>query len=200
MPNATIAALRRALSNRQKQTVDAPSLKPASVLVLLYSKNGEYCMLLNKRTEAVEHHKGEIAFPGGSKDSGDKDFLDTALRETYEEMGIKPEDVTILGELDDVVTASHFAVRPFVGTIPYPYPFKPSPIEIAEVLEVPVRELLDQANLREEVRWVDGRVGKSHCYAYGDHLVFGATAKIVKQILQSLSGTDYSSNDGSKVS
>ena len=187
--DATIAAIERILSTRTKKSVTDTSLTPAAVLLLLYPKDGEYCMLLNKRTEEVEHHKGEISFPGGATDPDDQDFLDTALRETYEEMGINREDVTILGELDDVTTRSSFGVRVFVGTIPYPYPFKPSDIEIAEVLEVPMRELLDPSNLREEVRSVNGTASASYSYAYGQHLVYGATAQIVTQFLELLPDT-----------
>lgn len=179
----TIDAVRRALTNRKKSSVRDESLDPASVLVLVYPKDGEHCILLNKRTDEVEHHKGEISFPGGARDPEDRDFLDTALREAYEEMGIRREDVTVLGELDDVATRSQFGVRVFAGTIPYPYPFKPSAIEIAEVLEVPVRQLLDPANLREEVRWTEGGVTRAYSYAWGRHLIFGATAQIVTQFL-----------------
>ena len=179
----TIEAVRQTLSGREKRSVNDESLVPAAVMVLLYRKDGEYCLLLNKRTEDVEHHKGEISFPGGARDPEDRDFRDTALRETHEEMGITPADVTVLGELDDVATRSRFGVRVFVGTIPYPYPFKPSSVEIAEVLEVPVRGLLDPDNRRQEVRWMNGKTAKQYCYAFEDHLIFGATAQIVKQFL-----------------
>jgi len=184
-----IEAVRRILSTYKKKSIHDQSLMPAAVLILLYPKDGEHCILLNKRTDEVEHHKGEISFPGGAKDPEDRDFLDTALRETYEEMGVKPEDVTILGQLDDVATRSRFGVRVFVGTIPHEYPFKSSAIEIAEVLEVPMSGLLDPANRREEVRWVDGKVSKAYCYAYGEHLIFGATAQIVTQLLELLPDT-----------
>ncbi len=187
MADSTIEeTIRRVLSARKKVAVQDQSLMPAAVLLLLYPKDGEYCILLQKRTDGVEHHKGEISLPGGSRDSDDRDFLDTALREVHEEMGIRPEAVTVLGDLDDVVTRSQFGIRVFVGTIPYPYPFKPSPVEIAEVLEVPVAELLSSANRREEVRWVDGRASKSYSYAYKEHLIFGATAQIVTQFLELL--------------
>ena len=75
-------------------------------------------MLFNKRSEHVDKHKGEIAFPGGGWESGDATILDTALRETWEEMSIDPADVTVLGELDDIVTISDFVVTPYVGAIP----------------------------------------------------------------------------------
>ena len=181
--DAIVEAVERTLSTRKKKSISDQSLMPAAVLILLYSNNGEYCILLNKRAQEVGYHKGEISFPGGGRDPSDGSFSDTALRETHEEMGINPGDVRLLGELDEVATRSQFGVRVLVGTIPYPYPFKPSPVEIAEVLEVPIRDLLGPANHREEVRWVGGKGIKSYSYAYGDHLIFGATAQIVTQFV-----------------
>ena len=183
---STPALLQQVLSKRVKKNVTGSDLIPAAVLLLLYAKEGAYHVLLNKRSELVEHHKGEISFPGGARDPVDKNFLDTALRETEEEMGVSRADVTILGELDDIVTRTNFGVRVFVGTIPYPYPFKPSQDEIAEVLEVPLSVLQDPANLRQDARWVDGQLITSNAYACGEHLVFGATATILEQFLDLL--------------
>ena len=178
--------LEHILSTRKIKSVQDRSLKPAAVFLFLYPKDGNYSILLNKRTETVEHHKGEISFPGGARDPEDEDFLDTALRESHEEMGIHPQDVRVLGQLDDIATRSGFGVRVYVGTIPYPYPFEPSALEIAQVLEVPIVQLLDPANLRDEVRWVKGESSNSPCYAFQEHLIFGATAQIVKQFLELL--------------
>ena len=175
--------IKKALAGRVQKTVAGASLTPAAVLLLLYPKDGEYCILLNKRSQEVEHHKGEISFPGGAKDPQDRDFLDTALRETHEEMGIKPADVTILGQLDDVTTRSGFKVSVYVGTIDYPYDFKPSDIEIAEVLEVPLSVLRDPASLRVDTRWEEGREVNGYAYAYNGHLIYGATARILQQFL-----------------
>ncbi len=180
----TLDSIRQVLARRIKWTVTDDSLMPAAVLLLLYPKDGEYRVLLNKRSEQVEHHKGEISFPGGARDQDDRDFLATALREAEEEMGINPADVSILGELDDVVTRSRFGVRVFIGTIPYPYPFKPSDLEIAEVLEVPVASLYDPANIRWETRWSGSELVTAYSYAFNEHLVFGATAKILQQFLE----------------
>ncbi len=183
---STPALLQQVLAKRVKKNITDSDLMPAAVLLLLYAKEGAYHVLLNKRSELVEHHKGEISFPGGARDPEDRDFLDTALRETEEEMGVKRGDVTILGELDDIVTRSNFGVRVYVGTIPYPYPFQPSQDEIAEVLEVPLSVLQDPANLRQDARWVDNQLTTSYAYACGEHLVFGATATILEQFLDLL--------------
>jgi 8-oxo-dGTP pyrophosphatase MutT (NUDIX family) len=178
--------LRKELSQRATLSVDDSSLTPAAVLVVLYDKDGEYCVLLNKRSEEVEYHKGEISFPGGARDPEDTDFVDTALRETEEEMGVNRQDVTVLGELDEVVTRSRFHVKVFVGSIDYPYNFKPSAVEIAEVLEVPIPSLNDPSNWRVETRLEAGAFVSTRSYAYNEHIIFGVTARILQQFLEVL--------------
>lgn len=189
MRDTTIERVRRILSGRTKRGIENPSLAPAAVLLLLYLKDGEYHVLFNKRSQHVAHHKGEVSFPGGARDPEDGDMRSCALRETWEEMGIRPEDVTILGELDEVATRSNFTIHTFVGTIPYPYPFRVSEGEIAEVLEVPLSTLLDRQSLREEVYLrPDGRLACNHAYSYNHHLIYGATARIAQQFLDLLRG------------
>ena len=178
--------LKRALAKRVVERVDGDGLMPSAVMIVLYPKDGEYCILLNKRSELVEHHKGEISFPGGARDSEDRDGLETALRETEEEMGIKRDDVTVIGEMDEVVTRSGFRVQVFTGTIEYPYEFNPSAIEIAEVLEFPIPVLIDRANHRTETRWEDGQPITSYSYVYQEHVVFGATARILQSCIDIL--------------
>ncbi len=163
------------------------SLTPAAVLLLLFQKEGHYHIIFNLRTQQVEHHKGEISFPGGVYDEGDENLMATALRENWEEMGIRKGDVTVLGELDDLQTRSNFRISPFVGTFPYPYEYKASPIEVAQVLEVPVDHLLESAN---QIHVVQGRGGESqmeHSYRYQDHVIWGATARILYQFLTLIS-------------
>ncbi|MDE0719352.1 MAG: CoA pyrophosphatase [Dehalococcoidia bacterium] len=178
--------IKQALAKHVAERVDGTGMMPASVMILLYFKDGEYCILLNKRSEEVEHHKGEISFPGGARDLEDRDSLETALRETEEEMGIKREDITVLGEMDEIVTRSNFQVSVFTGTIEYPYKFTPSAIEIAEVLEFPVSALLDPANRRVETRWDNGKTVTSYSYVHEEHVVFGATARILQSCIEIL--------------
>ena len=186
MGELTLDLVRDALARRQRITAADEGLMPAAVMLLLYPKDGEFCVLLNKRSMTVEHHKGEMSFPGGARDPEDADFEDTARRETEEEMGINRHDITILGRLDDNVTRSNFLVKVFVGTIPYPYEFKPSSHEIAEVVEIPISVLRDPATLRWDSRIENGERIAVRSYGYQQHLVYGATAKILDQFLETI--------------
>ena len=188
MSGSTLEAIRGALSCHTKSTVSDPSLVPAGVLVLLYPKNGEYCVILNRRSEQVEHHKGEISFPGGSREPQDSDLRETALRETHEELGVRPGDVDLLGELDDTPTISNFVITPYVGAIGYPYDFKPSELEVTEVLEVPISALRDDKNLRDDVRLIEGRLVHSTSYVYEGQVIFGATARVLTTFLRLVEG------------
>lgn len=186
MEALTTERLRGVLSSNPKKAIADASLTPAGVMVLVYPKDGEHCVLLNKRTDKVEHHRGEISFPGGAKDPGDATLLHTALRETHEEMGITPESVQVLGELDDVPTTTRFLVSPFVGTIAYPYDFRPSKAEVAEVLEVPLALLASADSVRDEVRVTDSGLAYAPTYAYNGHLIYGATARVLRRFLELL--------------
>ncbi len=171
------------LSLRERKAIQNPSLTRAAVLVPLFHKNGKCHLLFTKRTDLVKHHKGEISFPGGMVDEDDLSLEKTALREAYEEIGLREEDVQILGALDDIVTVTEFIVTPFVGLFPYPYPFKTSPVEIAELIEVPLSFLLTKENVTEHEISRMGRREIIHAYQYGEHTIWGATARILKQFL-----------------
>ena len=124
--------------------------------MLVYPKEGELHLLLNKRSESVEDHKGEVSFPGGRMDDGDGSLLDTALREAHEEVGVRPEDVRVIRRLDDVETSTGYRVTPFLGAIPGGYPFVVSTVEVAALVEVPVAALVDGSTVRDETRFEDG--------------------------------------------
>jgi 8-oxo-dGTP pyrophosphatase MutT (NUDIX family) len=178
-----VEKIREILSRRERKQIEHPEFPRAAVLVPLFEKEGYCHLLLTRRTDQVKHHKGQISFPGGVFDDEDADLERTALRETFEEVGVKEEDVQILGPLDDIVTISEFVVTPFVGIIPYPYPFQLSPREIAELIEVPVAPLLDPNCFGEKGIIDNGRKRTVESYQYQHHIIWGATARILKQFL-----------------
>ena len=189
--------IKEILACREKACIDQPGLMRAAVLIPLFKKNGEYYVLLTRRTDKVRHHKGQISFPGGRQDPGE-DFLATALREAKEEMGIEAKDVRILGELDDMCTvASDFCIAPFVGLIPYPYPFKINRHEIEEIIEVPLSVFLDETKFREEFRSHNGEPVPVYFYQHDEHTIWGATARILKQLMDLISKEDQKSESGS---
>jgi len=180
--------IRSFLAGYQPVRLSVDETTPAAVLLLLYEKDGEPHILLTRRTDYVEHHKGETSFPGGAFDSDDGDLLTTALRETEEEIGVRRQDVEVLGRLDDIVTITEFLVSPFVGVLASPdYPFVLNAHEVAELVEVPLRHLLDERNLERAVRQLHDRPVAILTYLYGDHRIWGATARILKGFLDHLS-------------
>jgi len=181
---------RELLREYTPRSIHAPDARPAAVLLLLYHDRGTERLLLTRRTDTVEHHKGQISFPGGGVHAGDHDLSVTALRETWEEVGVRPEHVEILGRLDDIITISNYHVAPFVGVLHHtPYEFISSPIEVAEVLEPPLDHLLDEDNLELETFSVDGVVRLMPAYHFDGHRIWGATARMLQELLELLRGS-----------
>ncbi|MCX6002143.1 MAG: CoA pyrophosphatase, partial [Chloroflexi bacterium] len=146
-----IEEIRKTLAARKKISIVDSSLTDSAVLLPIYQKHGKCHIIFTKRTDHLTHHKGQISFPGGGRHEDDKTMLETALRESYEEIGLKETDVQILGELDDAATVtSLYRIVPFVGLIPYPYDFKIDRFEVDEVFGLPLEGLLNNANRQEE--------------------------------------------------
>jgi len=182
-----IDQVRKILNTRERRIIEQPSLARAAVLVPLFKKGQDCNIVFTKRSDNVRYHKGEISFPGGVFDERDLELERTALREADEEIGLKENDVQIIGVLDDIITVTQFIVTPFVGLFPYPYPFELSPIEIAELIEVPLSALLDEGSFSE--REIIRGTGKEvvYAYQYENHIIWGATARILKQFLDLIS-------------
>jgi 8-oxo-dGTP pyrophosphatase MutT (NUDIX family) len=177
--------IREVLSRRKKKAEDPTGFMPAAVLLPLFEKGGDFHLVFTKRTETVNYHKGQISFPGGRPHPGDKSMLDTALRETWEEIGLPPRDAEVLGELDDFATyTTGFIISPFVAAIPFPHKFTANPAEVDQIIEVPLRVLQDKKNFAEEMLDLGGRQIMQYFYHYRDHVIYGATARIVKHFLE----------------
>ncbi|NIQ38328.1 MAG: NUDIX domain-containing protein [Proteobacteria bacterium] len=171
------------LAARERKVIHSDNLTPAAILLPLFRKERGCYVLFTKRTETVKHHKGEISFPGGAYDQEDKTLQRTALRESFEEIGLKERDVELLGCLDDVETLTRYLIRPFVGVFPHPYAFEVNRHEIEEIIEVPLESLLEKDRFEEKRIFLDGGERTVFTYRYGKHLIWGATAKILKQFL-----------------
>jgi 8-oxo-dGTP pyrophosphatase MutT (NUDIX family) len=188
--SSMILRVRQTVGAHRPRRIPLEGRAPAGVLLLFYDIAGQTHLLFTKRTELVEHHKGQISFPGGAEEPSDPDLLHTALRETFEEVGVMPEDVELVGQLNDIVSRmSHFVISPYVGiiTASVPYPFKPAHHEVEEILEVPLAHLLDDANVIREMRSLEGEEVEVSSYRFGKHIIWGATARILRQLLALLS-------------
>ena len=182
----TSGIIRKVLAENPAKVIKDTSLIPSAVMVLFYQKENQHCILLNKRTDTVEHHKGEISFPGGRKDDQDSSLLDTALRETEEEMGIRIKDINVLGQIDDMPTNSNYLISAFVGTISYPYHFKPSDIEVAEIIEAPLSTLTDPEHFHFQIRMVGGQPLECPEFNYLGHRIWGATGRVLYNFIKLL--------------
>ena len=174
--------LSQALTRREKRNIAAPNRTPAAVLIPIYYKDGQHYIVFIKRTEKVKVHKGQISFPGGTFSREDKTLIDTARRESAEEIGLMPNDIEVLDELDDEVSqASNYIISPFVALIPWPYQFKVDGEETEEVIEVPISVLQDKGYQRQEI--INGEAVTSYFYHYQGRVIWGTTARILKKFL-----------------
>ena len=187
--NEMWSAARAAAQAHAVRRMEPDARQPASVLIPLIQLRGEPHVVLTVRSHDVEHHKGEISFPGGAMDASDADLRVTALRESQEEVGIHPSHVEILGEISHHVTRTGFHITPYVGIVSgAPYAYEANPGEVAEILEVPVSHLLDLRNTEERRVQRDGREIRMRSYRWGDHLIFGATAMMLRSFLDEMAG------------
>jgi len=180
-----MAEIAARLEAREREPIQPPEgRRRAAVLLPLFVRDGALRVLLTRRTDTVEHHRGQISFPGGVEEEDDDSPWATAMRETEEELGIAPGDVRLLGALTPLVTVTDFFVEPFAGAIPYPHVLKPAAAEIAEVIDVPIAAFLDPKTL--ERRMLPGRDEPTLFYHYGSHVIWGATARMLKELLDAI--------------
>ncbi len=178
--------IRGYLTTRARSEIDPGLLRPAGVLVPFLREDDELKLVLTLRTDEVEHHKGQISFPGGVMDAADRSIVETALREAEEEIGLPRDRVRVLGLFDDLATPSGFSITPVVGYIERLPALNAHPAEVAEILKVPVSFFLDTTYHSEEIRERMGILQPVHRYLYGHHDIWGATAAIIHGLLRGL--------------
>jgi len=156
----------------------------ASVLVPLHEKDGEPHVIVTQRPSTMRRHAGQISLPGGALDHGEES-VQGALREAHEEIGLDRRQVKVLGRLSEVVVlTSPFRLTPWVASVPYPYPYAAAPGEVEEIVHVPIAALLD--GTAYGVRRVEayGMTLDTHTYTVGRYVIWGATARILHELLK----------------
>ena len=197
--------IKEILSQYHKKRIDNEELIPAAVLVPLFYARGEYHLLFTQRNRGLVLHQGQVCFPGGVRQEGDASLVDAALREAEEEIGLAREDIELYGELDDAATiTSGCCITPFVALIPHPYSFKINPQEVEQVFSIPLSALKDEryfgqghqatplwaakdeGNFDQECQTIQGQPLPGYFYEYQGRVVWGATAYIVRQLMELL--------------
>jgi len=157
-------------------------LRPAAVLVAVAGEGPAARVLLTKRSSALRHHPGQIAFPGGKQDAGDADLHATALREAHEEIGLAPGAVDILADLPRHETVTGFDVTPVLARIHAPFVPRAEPGEVAEAFAVPLAHVLAPDRFRVERRRWKGAWRHYYVVPFGPYYIWGATARILREL------------------
>jgi len=160
-------------------------LKCAAVLILLLRTSGGWHVLFTRRTETVEHHKGQVSFPGGACDEGEKTPEETALRELGEEIGVEPSRVRLLGRLANMITVTGFRVTPVVGTVEWPAELQVNADEVERVFTIPLGWLANARN-RWQLPFPSRRRKVIVFHPYDGEVVWGATARMTVDLVSAI--------------
>ena len=155
-------------------------LRPAGVLAPVIRRDEVYHLILTKRSSALKHHPGQIAFPGGKQDETDTDVVATALREAHEEIGLPPQTVEVLGTLPQHETVTGFQMTPVIGLVTAPFDVVAEPGEVEEVFSVPLEHVLDTAKYGVQSRRWRGQTRAYFAVPFGPYYIWGATARILR--------------------
>lgn len=182
----TAQTLLRALGDREPGRLPTNGARPAAVLMPLIDENGRVEVLFTKRSPDLATHAGQISFPGGMQEPGDASLSDTALRETFEEIGVPPRLVEVITRLDQVITITNFLVTPYIGLISPQAEFSLNPVEVQRLIKVPLAKVLDPASYQTtDISWEGAKLRQMALEHNGD-VIWGATARILLDLLNAL--------------
>lgn len=173
--------------HRLRAEIDAP-FTHAAVLIPLVNREPAMTLLLTQRTAHLTDHAGQISLPGGRVEPSDENIIDTALRETEEEVGLHRRHIEVMGVLPDYLTGTGYRVTPVVGIVHPPFDVKADPDEVAEIFEVPLAFLMDGANhQRRTIVLPDGSRQRSfYAMPYERYFIWGATAGMLRNLFHFL--------------
>lgn len=167
------------------------NLRRAAVIILLFENEGQWHVLLTKRSETLDEHRGQVAFPGGAREAQDQDLQQTALREMQEEIGVNPQDVHIFGHMGDMPILTGYLVRLYVGQMSWPYSYTISSDEVQSIFTVPLSWLADPKNRKVQYR---SYAGREYSVIFFDHYegyqLWGASAEMTLALLSALNFMD----------
>jgi 8-oxo-dGTP pyrophosphatase MutT (NUDIX family) len=162
-------------------------LRPAAIMMPLVIDDGEWHLLFTRRSKSLAEHSGQVSFPGGAKEDGDKDLEEAALRETREEIGVKPEDIMVFGDLGNMPILTGYLVRPFVGNIPWPYPIRISHEEVESIFTIPLEWLADPDHHYVRHRNIDSQeIPVVYFDHYKGHQLWGFSAEMTLILIKTL--------------
>jgi len=184
-PESWIQEVRRRLESPPPRRLPAGEGRDAAVLVPLYVDAGEVWTLLTERSVDLPHHKGQVAFPGGGRELGE-DMWQAALREAEEEVGLAPDSVLRLGELDQADTPTGYRIVPCVGAIPQEFEPRANRAEIADVFSLPLSALAHPNLIEDRLVSIDGVDRSLRIYHVGRRQVWGLTARVLQNLLHRL--------------
>lgn len=159
-------------------------LRPCGVLIPLINGKSGLDVILTKRSSALKHHPGQIAFPGGKVDLGDDGPIAAALREAEEEIGLGAAKVEVLGTLSSHETVTGYTITPVVGLVRDAFTVKPEPGEVEEVFQVPLRHITDIAQFQIQSRNWRGERRQYYTVPHGPYYIWGATARILRSLAE----------------
>ena len=166
----------------ERRPQDGWQLRAAGVLLPVLMRGSEARLILTKRSSRLKHHLGQIAFPGGKVEQSDRDATAGALREAWEEIGLMPDNVEVLGQLSQHETVTNFLITPVLGRVLGPFVPRPEAGEVTEIFEVPLHHVTNPAHFIRERRRSRGVWRHYETVPYGPYYIWGATARILRRL------------------